>query len=131
MRNKLPITQRDHRSKLRKLSGWRIRYALLDAVVGTLIITQPALFAELIYPSLTPHGVLLAVYLLGWLRLGRFLSTIFIPSRMISVILPWLWISSAPLHSAGLLLIQPQTLVSTLWHGVHLLLIARLWRGLS
>lgn len=102
-------------------------YAILDLIIGIFMLVQPSLFAELIYPSLTPYGIILAIHLLAWYRLGRFMSAMFMPKPLRSIIVPWLWLMSAPLHSAGLLIIEPQNIANITWHACHLVLITRLW----
>ena len=124
MRERAPIAIRRTGSQHQVL---HLTYAFFDLSVGTFMLVQPSLFAELIYPPLTPYGVLLAIHLLAWYRLGRFMSTMFIPKSLRDIIVPWLWLTSAPLHCISLLILEPQSTASITWHTVHLILIARLW----
>ena len=92
------------------------------------MLCYPALFAELIYPQLTPHGVILAVKLLGAWRLGRGGALMMTPPARRWLIAPWLALSSAPLHSLALWGFGGGWLslggaVSAYWHGAHLTLI--------
>ena len=102
-------------------------YIMIDLLTGTFMLTQAALFAELVYPLLTPYGILLAVYLMAWFRLGRFMVSCFIPRSKRISILPWLWLCTVPLHCVGLILWGRTDLHSALWHCTHLVLSLSLW----
>ena len=39
---------------------------VIDLFTGLFILILPALFSELVYPNLSPHGILLAITLFGW-----------------------------------------------------------------
>ena len=102
-------------------------YVIIDLLVGTFMLTQTALFAELVYPLLTPYGILLAIHLMAWFRLGRFMVAFLIPKSQRLLILPWLWLCTVPLHCAGLILWGRSDLHSLLWHSSHLFLSFSLW----
>lgn len=97
-----------------------------DLIISGLMLSQPALFAEYIYPLLTPHGILLAIYLLAWWRVGRALCLLSIPRALARQIAPWVWLASAPLHSAAIVYLRP-SIESVTWHLIHLLICAALW----
>ena len=99
----------------------------VDLMIALIMLSQPALFAEYIYPLLTPHGVLLAVYLLAWWRVGRALCLFSISQPFRRVVAPWLWLSSAPLHSAALVDLTPRSWEIVAWHSAHLLVCIALW----
>ena len=99
----------------------------LDLITGTFMLSYPAFFAELIYPQLTPHGVMLAIKLLGAWRVGRGGALLVIPPPKRRDVAPWLALSSAPLHTLALWGFGGGWLslggaFSTTWHGIHLTL---------
>ena len=107
--------------KLERIIGW------IDLMIALLILSQPALFAEYIYPLLTPHGILLAIYLLAWWRVGRALCLLSTPRALCKIISPWLWLSAVPLHSAAFIYLKPQSTETIIWHLMHLAVCAVLW----
>lgn len=110
-------------------------YMYIEITLGIVMLSYPALFAELIYPQLTPHGVILAVKLLGAWRLGRGGALALAPRYRRRSVAPWLAISSAPLHAlalwgfgGGWLSLGGAT--SATWHGAHLMLsLLIIWAG--
>lgn len=106
---------------------WKVLMGF-DLMFGCFMLSQPALFAELIYPLLTPGGILLAIYLLAWWRLGRFMVSLFVPFKLRPILITWLWLASAPLHCAALCLFGRQDLGTAIWHGSHLLMILLAWQ---
>lgn len=115
-------------SRMRGETRWVKMIALGDILLAIFMLTQPALFAELIYPLLTPHGILLAIYLLAWWRVGRGLCVLMAPRGQRRHIASWLWLASAPLHSAALVYLIPQSVEIITWHLSHLAVSALLWR---
>ena len=90
----------------------------IDLLTGLFILTLPALFTELIYPLLSPYGILLAINLLGWWHLGRGLCLLFSPRHHSYILCVWLWLASVPFHVASLLL-YALSWSSYLWHGFY------------
>ena len=101
----------------------------IDLICSIVMLTYPALFAELMYPQLTPYGVILAIKLLGWGHLGRGLCVLSIPRHELKCVAGWLWISTVPLHCAALHL-WPSSVYTISWHGSLLMLAALASRSL-
>ena len=111
-------------SRIEKRRTWFKAIACFDLVTALVAITYPALYAELIYPTLTPAGIILAIELLGWWRMGRATGALLILNKSRLEIVAWLWLVSTPLNSAGLFILSPINLVTLSWHSIHLLISA-------
>ena len=98
---------------------------IADLLAGLFILTCPALFSELIYPLLSPYGILLAINLLGWWHLGRGFSLLFAPQTLRLILTTWLWLASIPYHLSSLLLYSISW-SSYVWHGSNIILIMSL-----
>ena len=99
---------------------------LIDLTCAGVMLTYPALFAELVYPQLTPHGIILAIKLLGWWRLGRGLCTFSASRYDLGRVAGWLWLACVPMHCAALGFYAPELYTSG-WHVSHLVL--AMWAG--
>ena len=102
-------------------------FMVFDLVLGLFMLTQAALFAELVYPLLTFYGILLAVQFMAWFSLGRFMVTLFIPKDQRLIVLPWLWLCTVPFYCAGLILWGREDGHSLLWNSVNIGLSVSLW----
>ena len=95
---------------------------LIDLIGSMLMLTYPALFAELIYPQLTPYGVILTMKLFGWWHFGRGVCVLIAPGSDVYRVAGWLWMASIPAHVAAIFGLSPMSIVSTGWHLFHLIL---------
>ena len=99
---------------------------IIDLFTGLFILLLPALFAELVYPNLSPHGILLAITLFGWWHTGRAISLLFVPQQLRLIVTSWLWLATLPFHVASLFLYAQTHWISCTWHGVHFVIILAL-----
>ena len=104
---------------------------MIDLLCAFVMVMYPALATEIIYPHLTPHGVLLAVIIIGWGRLGRGLCALLTPRASAPEITSWLWIAALPAHCAALVHFGWDSLTTAVWHMTHITLTALVSRHVS
>ena len=115
----------ERRAPLTRLLG------MIDLLSALVMVIYPALAAEIIYPCLTPHGILLAVIMIGWGRLGRGLCALLAPKLNAPQITSWLWIAALPAHCAALVHFGWDSLSTAVWHMTHIALTALVSRHVS